>query len=180
MTEQRSGDSPDRDRIPRRLPPELLAPSYQNRLRTIGRELDIHRYRSIAVVQVDGGFIVRAVQRTERDIDLLQFPDDTFPERMILATEARGEGERRGSPSPMAPTGYEDLLRAVGRWLDERNASNVTVIEGTTTVVVSGDARRAGAPAEFIDAGLDLAAVQELLDGSFRLRGGYPQIDEEG
>ncbi len=120
MEPQPSGD--ERTAIPRLISPSLLAATYQNRLRTVGRELDVNGYRSIILLQVEGGFLVRAVNRVSRDLELLEFPDDEFPERMIAATEARGDGERPESPSPLAPTGYEDLMRGVGRWLDELNA----------------------------------------------------------
>ena len=157
--------------VPRSLPPELLEPTYQNRLRSIGRELDIHQRRSIVVLEVDGGFIIRAVSRRARDIELLQFPDDEFPERMILATEARGAGERGESPSPIAPTGYEDLLRAVGRWLDDKRAANVVVAEAPTAIVVAADKKPFDLPLDPIEATLDLPEIKRLLDESFQLRG---------
>lgn len=157
--------------VPRILPPALLAPTYQNRLRSIGRDLDVHHFRSIVVLEAPGGFILRAVRRGSRDIELLQYPDDTFPERMILATEARGEGERNESPSVIAPTGYEDLLRAIGRWLDTRRAANAVLTEGRDAMVVTADRTPFNPHALRIETLFDLNAIKQLLDESFRLRG---------
>lgn len=165
--DERSGP----ENVPRSLPLNLLAPTYQNRLRTIGRSLDLGRYRSITILEVDGGFICRAVSRRDRDIELLEFLDDDFPELMILATEARGEGDRGEIPSPFAPTGWEDLLRAIGRWLDENHAAHVVIVEGTSAIVVSGETYPPEGSRELLERVLDLAAVTELLDSSFRQRG---------
>lgn len=89
---------------------------------------------------------------------------------MILATEARGEGERAESPSTLAPTGYEDLLRAVGRWLDQLHARQVVMAEGLTALIVVGRKINADGDDDVLEATLDLPAITELLDDSFRLR----------
>lgn len=151
------------------LSPELLEPIYQNRLRTIGRMLDVGDFRSVFILEVAGGFIVRAVHRANRDIEIMEFTDDTFPERMIQATEARGEGERPESPSPLAPTGFEDLLRAMGRWLDSNNVAEIAIAEKLDSLVVTGD-DLSGEQAVPFDIELDETAITELLDESFRLR----------
>lgn len=165
--------------VPRTLPPDLLIPSYQNRLRTIGRHLDLSGHRSITIVEVEGGFIARAVWRRDRDIDLFQFPDDEFPERMILATESRGEGERGEIPSPLAPTGWEDALRAVGRWLDEHHATMIVIAESPSVLIVSGETHPSEGSSELIELLLDPQAMTDLLDQSFRLRG-QDQPDQQG
>jgi hypothetical protein len=157
------------DRVPRTLPAELLKLTYQNRLRAIGRELDLTNSRSVLLIEVEGGFIVRAVSRSDRDIDLVEFTDDTFPERMIAATEARGQGERDESPSPVAPTGFEDLFRALGHVLDERNAANIVIAEKFASVIVTGDIQTGDATEPF-DSELDQARITALLDRAFRMR----------
>jgi hypothetical protein len=157
------------DKVPRTLPAELLKLTYQNRLRAIGRELDLSNSRSVLVLEVDGGFVVRAVSRDDRDIDLVEFTDETYPERMISATEARGEGERDESPSPVAPTGFEDLFRALGRVLDERNAANIVIVEKLKSILVTGDILTGDSRAPF-DSELDKERITTLLDRSFRMR----------
>ena len=157
------------ERVPRSLPPELLTLSYQNRLRSIGRTLDVGGYRSVLILQVPGGFIVRAVNRADRGIEILEFTDDTHPERMIQATEARGEGERTESPSPLAPTGFEDLLRAVGRLLDTGNLAEVVIAEKLHSIVLAGEDVSGDTPVPF-DIELNEARITQLLDESFRLR----------
>jgi len=157
------------DKVPRTLPAELLKLTYQNRLRAIGRELDLSNSRSVLLLEVEGGFVVRAVSRSDRDIDLVEFTDDTFPERMISATEARGQGERDESPSPMAPTGFEDLLRALGHVLDERKAANIVIAEKLDSIIVAGD-MLSGDTQEPFDSELDQARITALLDRAFRMR----------
>lgn len=157
------------ERAPRSLPPELLTLSYQNRLRSIGRALDVDGYRSILILQVAGGFIVRAVRRSDRDIEVLEFTDDSYVERMIQATESRGEGERTQSPSPLAPTGFEDLLRAVGRLLDTGKLAEVVIAEKLHSIVLAGEDVSGDKPAPF-DIELNEARITQLLDESFRLR----------
>lgn len=169
----RTYPDPDRDEVgavPRSLPAHLLRLTYQNRLRTIGRELDLENCRSLVLLEVDGGFIVRTMRRENRDIELLQFTDDTFPERMVRATESRGEGERPESPSPIAPTGYEDLMRAIGRWFDDQHVRNVAIVEKQVTIVLTGDIWSGDTPVEPFEARLDENLITRLLDESFQLR----------
>jgi hypothetical protein len=166
--------------VPRSLPTALLLPTYQNRLRTIGRELDVSGYRSIILLQVDGGFILRAVNRNSRDLELLEFPDADFPERMIAATEARGDGERAETPSTLAPTGYEDMLRALGRWLDDNVARHVVIAETQSAVLITGQREEAAERVETFETILDPVAVTALLDESFRLRLSERHGDGEG
>lgn len=157
------------DKVPRTLPAELLKLTYQNRLRAIGRELDLSNSRSVFLLEVDGGFIVRAVSRSDRELDLVEFTDETYPERMIRATEARGQGERDESPSPVAPTGFEDLLRALGHVLDERKAANIVIAEKFDSIIVAGDILTGDALEPF-DSELDQARITALLDRAFRMR----------
>ena len=167
-----------RTAVPRLLPPSLLMPNYQNRLRTIGRQLDLNGYRSIIVLQVDGGFIVRAVNRRTRKMELIEFSDADFPERMIAATEARGDGERPESPSTLAPTGYEDMFRAIGRRLDHILARNVVIAEGQTALLVTGQKGEPDSGVEAFESVLDLIAITELLDEAFRLRASEQRTGE--
>lgn len=121
------------------------------------------------VLEVEGGFIVRCVSRADRDIDLLEFADDSYHERMIHATEARGEGERRESPSPVAPTGYEDLLRALGRRIDERHGSRVVIAEKRDSIIIAGDSSAEGErePFNLMFGEQDITLI---LDEAFRMR----------
>lgn len=174
MQNWQRGQQKNPEIVPRSLPRNLLAPTYQNRLRTVGRQLDLGRYRSVTIVEVAGGFIGRAVSRRERVIELLEFLDEDFPERMVLATEARGQGERGEAPSPLAPTGWEDLLRSVGRWLDEHHANCVVIAESPSALVISGETRPPGGSSGPIDLVLDPESLTELLNASFLLRGTTP------
>lgn len=162
---------------PRRLPPELLRPTYQNRLRLIGRHLDVGGFRTVVVLEVDGGFVARAVSRSDRELQLLEFLDETFPERMIQATESRGAGERGSKGSPIAPTGYEDLFRALGRQADLRKLARISIAEMTDGLVLAGD-DCAAEIARPVDFRLSQDAISRLLDDAFRQRGQTPESRE--
>lgn len=166
----RTYPEPDKEgRVPRELPPKLLQLTYQNRLRTIGRHLDLNEQRSVVILEVVGGFIARCVSRPDRNIELLEFPDASYPERMIGATESRGQGERLESPSTVAPTGYEDLLRAIGRAIDALGASKLVMIEKGDAIVVTGETVSGSSPEPF-EMQFDERAITEVLDEAFRLR----------
>lgn len=156
---------------PRALPPELLVLNHQNRLRAIGRHLDVEGFRNFVILEVEGGFIVRAVDRSDRGVDLLEFSDASYPERMIQATESRGTGERRNRASPIAPTGYEDLLRAIGRQADLRHLGRLTIVEMSDGLAVAGDDFSTATAAAPFDARLNMDMISQILDEAFRQRG---------
>lgn len=171
--ERRTFPEPDPERqdgAPRKLAPELLRLNYQNRLRSIGRSLDLGGYRTMIILEVEGGFVVRTVRRQDRDIELLEFADSTYPERMIQATESRGAGERREKASPIAPTGYEDLLRAVGRQADLRKLERIVIAELRDGLVLAGD-DCSGARPRPVDYRLSMETIQKVLDEAFQQRG---------
>jgi DNA-binding response OmpR family regulator len=153
--------------------PELMRPTYQNRLRTIGRQLDIYNYQSANLLEVAGGFVVRATKPGSRAPDALEFPERDFPVLMAHAIQARKEGDRRRTPLSLIPTGYEDFLRAIGRRLDEHNAEAVTITDLGTLVAVGGvmpaDAYSnvKMAPLQWL---LREDDITFLLDESYRLR----------
>ena len=131
----RALDDPTLAHIPR----ERLAPSYQNRLRTIGRQLDIYGYHSITVLEIEGGFIVRANRQRARQPQALEFPDRDFPRLVASAIDSENDGEDRAfHQSALTPTGYEDLLRALGYRLDSIIGNSVVISELDEMFVVSG------------------------------------------
>ena len=123
------------------LPPELLRPTYQNRLRVIGRQLDLGGHGAINLLEVPGGFLVRAFRPGERTPDALEYPHGEFPDLIAQALAARGEGERRRRPRLLLLTGYEDFLRALGHHLDAQHAEAITVAELEGFLAVGGLAR---------------------------------------
>ena len=124
--------------IPDTLAPALLRASYENRLRAIGRQLDIYGYRAINVSEVSGGFLVRALPRDGRTAEALEFLDRDAPQVLAHAVGARGEGERSRQGDLLLPTGYEDFLRALGHRLDAGNMEAVTVTELEPLIAVGG------------------------------------------
>ena len=120
------------------MPEQLRQSTYQNRLRVIGRQLDVYGYRGINLLQVAGGFLVRALGPEQRTPEALEFPDRDFPVLLAGAFAARGENTRSRTRSPLLETGYEDFLRALGFWLDERAAEAITVTELDQFIAVGG------------------------------------------
>jgi CheY-like chemotaxis protein len=123
------------------IPAGLGAPTYQNRLRVIGRQLDLYGYRSVTILEVAGGFLARGTPSGSRSAEALEFPDHSFPQMLRTAYEARGQGEHQRSTSPLLPTGYEDFLRALGFRLDHQFAEAVTITELDSFVAVGGVAK---------------------------------------
>lgn len=123
---------------PAAMPQQLCQPTYQNRLRVIGRQLDVYGYRSVNLLQVAGGFLVRAFGPEQRTPEALEFPDRDFAVLVTGAYKARGEHNRLRYRSPLLETGYEDFLRALGYWLDGRDAEAITVTELDQFVAVGG------------------------------------------
>jgi DNA-binding response OmpR family regulator len=139
--ESRVSTIPTNQSIPDDMPRDLLIPSYQNRLRVIGRQIDMNRYRMAAIFEVDGGFLVRALPEHGRKADALEFPDRDFVHWITDAYRNRGRGERRESTSSLLPSGYEDFLRAIGAALDRHKAEAITIAEFSSVIVVGGSAQ---------------------------------------
>lgn len=117
---------------------DLAAPTYQNRLRVVGRHLDLNQLRHAIIMEVEGGIVARATSDAYLNQALLEFPDDQFPELVKQAISSRGKGEHRARHSPLLPTGYEDFLRAIGAEMDRRYSKAVVVLETTDYFHVSG------------------------------------------
>ncbi|MEZ4523579.1 MAG: response regulator [Thermomicrobiales bacterium] len=98
--------------VPAGVQDHALRPTYQNKLRVIGRHLDVQRFRRANILEVEGGFIVRATPTGSRNNETLEFVDQQFPQLLASAAAVRGDGERPGSnANGLLPTGYEDFLR---------------------------------------------------------------------
>jgi CheY-like chemotaxis protein len=127
--------------IPEGVPPQLLMPTYQNRLRVIGRQIDLYGYRMVAVYEVGGGFLMRAYPLNGRTAEALEFPDRDFEQLVVQSFVVRGEGERPASNSPLLPSGYEDFFRAVGAAIDRNKADSVSITEFSSMIVIGGNVR---------------------------------------
>ena len=125
--------------IPEGIPPQLLRPTYQNRLRVIGRQIDLYGYRMVAIYEVQGGFLMRAFPLNGRIAEALEFPDRDFVQLVVQSFVVRGEGERSESNSPLLPSGYEDFFRAIGAALDRHKADSISISEFASMIVVGGN-----------------------------------------
>lgn len=120
------------------IPQQLLEPSYQNRLRVIGRFIDEGAMHSLTVIEVTGGFVVRASRENDPWPQLMEFGDRQLTGMLRQAVQARGEGETPRESRELIPTGYEDLLRAIGYELDQRVAENIVLTELPSMIAVTG------------------------------------------
>jgi DNA-binding NarL/FixJ family response regulator len=160
------------------IPAGLTQLTYQNRLRVIGRQLDLYGYRGATILEVAGGFLVRGAAAGSRTPEALEFLDRDFPQLLRAAYDARGEGERQRSTSALLPTGYEDFLRALGQRFDDRFAEAVTVTELDSFVAVGGVAKvdatgQTGfAPLQWLMRADD---ITYLLNEAFRRRAPVPE-----
>ncbi len=118
--------------------PGFLRPTYENRLRAVGRQLDLYGYSAINLSEVAGGFLVRALPRGGRIAEALEFLDRDAAQVLSQAVAARGEGGRTPPTAVLLPTGYEDFLRALGQYLDVGNAHTITITELEPMVAVGG------------------------------------------
>jgi hypothetical protein len=160
-------------------PPQLMEPSYENRLRLIGRRLDRNLLMGMSLLEVDGGFVVRAFRPGNLKPLILTFPDADFTRLVSEAIATRGEAPHRGAVSSLLPTGYEDFLRALGHHLDEQVAENLTICELVSFVVVSGFAPAGvslAAGYQPFSETLDIRDIRRLLDVALSRRGSYAPI----
>lgn len=120
---------------------DLLVPTYQNRLRVIGRALDEHHMEQALIVDFDASMMLRAYSPKEDGFVSETFTDENLIQTLRVAIYARGESGTGPFRSPLRPTGYEDFLRALGYHLDERGASSVVIVECPQYFHVSGHER---------------------------------------
>jgi hypothetical protein len=99
-------------------------PRYQWFLRVIGRYLDTHGARTVAIMEGPGEFMVAyACEPASPELIEIHFSSvqlQTLEDELIVAHR------RRSSP---APGRYEDFLRAVGFELERQRAYNILIAE---------------------------------------------------
>lgn len=156
---------------------QLLEPSYENRLRVIGRELDRRFLSGVILIEFDGGFLARGIHPHTRDSVAFEFLDAEFQGRVSDAIGARGEGETSRPTTALLPTGYEDFLRGLGHELDLRIAEGVTIAEYRNFITVGALVPDFdGAQYSFYSEVLGPTDVREILDEAFGRRGQYQPI----
>ena len=101
----------------------------QETLRSLGAVLDAHRARSVCILEVPEGLLVRtAVVETLADRILAAwqplerlYPDSALFEQQVAAVARRGTGHQAGP--------IERSLRLIGREVDERSLTRLTIIQ---------------------------------------------------
>ena len=119
--------------VPHDIPEALLSPTYQNRLRVIGRQCDALGLCELAILEAVGGFVVRGIRMRDGRAEVLEFADAHFAH---LVSEAITIRDQR-VPTPHHAW-YEDTLRAIGHELDRSAVDCVTIVELKQSLLVSG------------------------------------------
>ena len=119
-------------------PEHVLHRSYQNALRAIGRYADAEKYRAATLFEVQNGFILRAFSAADpSQVLAIEIPDEDVQELVVKNYAERGRRDGGGGRPTLLPSGYEDFFRALGSYLDSRNARSVSVVEMVDAVAVS-------------------------------------------
>ncbi len=119
-------------------PQHLVEPTYQNRLRVLGRHIDAERLHSITLIEIPAGFVLRATRATDPWPVLFEFDDRKLAKLLRRAPEQRGMPAPYREASYLIPDGYENMLRALGFELDQRIAENVVITELPSLLAVTG------------------------------------------
>lgn len=166
-------DQPEFVETPTPIP--AYSPTYENRLRLIGRHLDRGDYRASVILEVPGGVLVRARKPATGQEELLEFPDDTFEELYEEAMQDRGDSntDQLRLKSVTAPTGYQDLFRALGYRLDQVIARAILISECQESIFVRGQGVESNSMrTAYIDFSemLTLEDIDEMLNESHARR----------
>lgn len=105
---------------------------YEERLKTIGRQLDAGGYHSVSILEVDGGLVVRASAPGKRTPEVLEIVDgDSGP------AFSAPPGQNR-VPHRLFSRGYAPFLTALGERLDRSKAAAIAIVEGTDFLTIGG------------------------------------------
>lgn len=160
-------------------PQHLVEPTYQNRLRILGRLVDEELLHSITLIEISDGFILRATRAADPWPVLLEFDERKIAKMLRRAPEQRGQPRLHRESSNLIPDGYENMLRALGYELDQRVAENVVITELPSLLAVSGFEPILGyGEASFrpFSEPLDPQDIVELIQRALDRRGSYQHI----
>src|SRR5919197_6211709 len=123
--------------VPPHIPEALLVPTYQNRLRLIGRQCDALGLCELAILEAVGGFVVRSIRQRDGRAEILEFADAHFAHLVSEVITIRDQPV----PTPHHAW-YEDTLRAIGHELDRRAVDRVTIASGSSACSCPGTSRQ--------------------------------------
>lgn len=133
----------------------LARSDYQDLFRAFGAECDRLRLRDLRLIETTDGLLLhyRVAGRLTEGFQLAHHTDDTLLALLQDAYTRRGLGaEHAAAPAPLGPS-YQQILRAVGRALDQGALRYPRLIEQPDALLlqVSGSALRRGFQAYHID-----------------------------
>ena len=137
------------------MPANVRQLPYEQRLRSIGSNLDSGGYHSVSIIEVDGGLIVRASAPGSRTPEVLEIQDDG------IAIAAQLAPMRGGVPHRLFSEGYKGFLAALGCRLDRSEAAAIAIVEGTDFVTIGGIRPAVDAEDEMTYEPLDILLLAE-------------------
>ncbi len=153
-----------------------LLPTYENRLRVLGRELDLQGYAVVSIVETTEGFQVRPEGPDQERLEVFEFTNRDFGRFVREALVARGEDSWVRPTGRLSSSGHEALLRMLGRDLDRDGATQVQITLLARSLLISG--LRAASPYDAPEAFQELLREVHLRD--LERRAGYERRAPEG
>jgi hypothetical protein len=123
---------------------------YQDLLRAVGRECDQAGLRDLRVIETDTGLHLQfryteEVGEADTGFQIFRYTDAALLELLQGAYALRGSGIDEQQPSPSVGLPYQQILRALGRLLDQDGLRDFRFIEQPDGVLIqasSGVLRR--------------------------------------
>ena len=115
-----------------------LLPSYENRLRVLGRVLDRRGYASVSIIEDADGLRIEPETDGKERLATFDFRTQDFGRLARESLNSRGEPEWERPRGRLTSAGHEALLRYLGRDLDQRGAERIRVVWLAHSLVVSG------------------------------------------
>jgi hypothetical protein len=156
--------------------PPVVARTYQNFLRAIGRHLDLGRYRYTLICQVPGAFVIRGYPHgfdNVRAAEALVFTIEDLTRMVEELFVSRSPLPANEIPDPsevprLLPTGYEDFLRAIGHECDTGRVRNIRLVETVEGIVLSYEQENTHTRQE---RSFDEEQIYAMLNTAFNRRG---------
>lgn len=126
----------------------LARTDYQDLLRAFGAECDHTGMRDLRLIETTDGLLLhhRVAGRLVNGFQLTHYADDTLLAILQDAYTRRGLGaDNHATPSPLGPS-YQQILRAIGRGLDQGGLRYPRLIEQPDGLIlqVTGSTLRRG------------------------------------
>jgi len=116
----------------------LAHTDYQDLFRALGAECDRTGIRDLRLIETDDGLLVqyRIMDQLTSGFQLTHYDDDTLLTLLQEAYTRRGRGAESSATAAMLGPSYQQILRAVGRALDQGALRYPRLIEQPDGVII--------------------------------------------